>query len=239
MSPGSSTESYPAFAHIGLRENPGKNLNQVTCPDRESNPGHLVSRPDALTVTPQVWTLLMLMALHNDAVLSPVSGHTTPTQADGLFTDMRLVSLEKQLNIELKVKQGAENMIQSLTSGHSRDKKLLQEAQQMLADSRVKIEFLKLRILKIRQNKQLRQQQGASSGDAPSNGDTHQAKDKYEPNLEPPLEERVEELRHRLRIEAAVVEGAKNVIRLLQSSKVADKKALQEVSTHPFQLALP
>ncbi|KAJ4438889.1 hypothetical protein ANN_14843 [Periplaneta americana] len=28
MSPGSSTESYPAFALIGLRENPGKNLNQ-------------------------------------------------------------------------------------------------------------------------------------------------------------------------------------------------------------------
>ncbi|KAJ4431735.1 hypothetical protein ANN_20337, partial [Periplaneta americana] len=53
MSPGSSTESYPAFAHIGLRENPGKNLNQVTCPDWESNPGHVVSRPDALTVTPQ------------------------------------------------------------------------------------------------------------------------------------------------------------------------------------------
>ncbi|KAJ4433671.1 hypothetical protein ANN_15981 [Periplaneta americana] len=37
MSPGSSTESYPAFAHIGLRESPGKNLNQITCPDRESN----------------------------------------------------------------------------------------------------------------------------------------------------------------------------------------------------------
>ncbi|KAJ4450426.1 hypothetical protein ANN_01850 [Periplaneta americana] len=28
ISPGSSTESYPAFAHIGLRENSGKNLNQ-------------------------------------------------------------------------------------------------------------------------------------------------------------------------------------------------------------------
>ncbi|KAJ4444905.1 hypothetical protein ANN_06704 [Periplaneta americana] len=56
MSPGSSTESYPAFARIGLRENHGKNLNQVTCPDRDSNPGHLVSRPDALPVTPQVWT---------------------------------------------------------------------------------------------------------------------------------------------------------------------------------------
>ncbi|KAJ4452211.1 hypothetical protein ANN_03729 [Periplaneta americana] len=48
-----STGSYPAFARIGLRENPGKNLNQITCPDLDSNPGHLVSRPDALTVTPQ------------------------------------------------------------------------------------------------------------------------------------------------------------------------------------------
>ncbi|KAJ4443744.1 hypothetical protein ANN_05522 [Periplaneta americana] len=55
MSPGSSTESYPAFAHIGLRENPGKNLNQVACPDQELNPGHLVSWPDALTITPQNW----------------------------------------------------------------------------------------------------------------------------------------------------------------------------------------
>lgn len=49
-------------------------------------------------------------------------------------------------------------------------------------------------------------------------------------DLETPLEDRVEELLHRLRIEAAVVAGAKNVIRILQNNKVPDKKQLQEVS---------
>lgn len=49
--------------------------------------------------------------------------------------------------------------------------------------------------------------------------------------LEQPLEERIEDLRHRLRIEAAVVEGAKNVIKLLERGNrdKSDKKALQEV----------
>lgn len=137
--------------------------------------------------------------------------------------DKLLMSLEKQLNIEMKVKNGAENMIQSISSGHhGRDKKLLSEAQQMLADSKAKIEFLKLRILKMRQNRQMQRMnvENGVSGDAQG-----KAKD-----WETTLEERVAEMRHRLCIEAAVVEGAKNVIRTLQNSKVPDKKALQEVS---------
>lgn len=92
--------------------------------------------------------LKIVFIIFLEAVVSPVLDSTSPS---GEFsTDPRLMSLEKQLNIELKVKQGAENMIQSISGGyHSRDKKLLAEAQQMLADSKAKIEFLKMRIIKV------------------------------------------------------------------------------------------
>lgn len=82
--------------------------------------------------------------------------HQSPQTPDLTPNDKLLISLEKQLSIETKVKNGAENMIQSISNGHhTRDKKLLAEAQQMLADSKAKIEFLKLRILKVRRSRQL------------------------------------------------------------------------------------
>ncbi|XP_037948949.1 serine/threonine-protein kinase N isoform X2 [Teleopsis dalmanni] len=146
--------------------------------------------------------------------------------------DKMLLSLEKQLNIETKVKNGAENMIQSLANGHhGRDKKLLAEAQQMLADSKAKIEFLRLRILKVKQNKEQAHKLSAQAANIITDENGSVIVGAQPQRLETTLEERIEELRHRLRIEAAVVDGAKNVIRTLQNNKVPDKKALQEANS--------
>uniref|UniRef100_A0A182NHH6 REM-1 domain-containing protein n=1 Tax=Anopheles dirus TaxID=7168 RepID=A0A182NHH6_9DIPT len=159
----------------------------------------------------------------NNGGHDPILSTVIPSGPELTANDKLLIQLEKQLSIETKVKNGAENMIQSISSGHhGRDKKLLAEAHQMLADSKAKIEYLRLKILKVRQNK-------LSSKVSEENGGESATATKQPQELEASLDDRIEELRHRLRIEAAVVDGAKNVIRTLQSTKTIDKKALQEI----------
>ena len=62
-----------------------------------------------------------------------------------------LEMMEKQLAVEQRVKEGAESMIRTITKAKTKqDRTLLGKAQQMLADSRQKVEVLKMRILKLR-----------------------------------------------------------------------------------------
>uniref|UniRef100_A0A672UW45 Serine/threonine-protein kinase N3 n=1 Tax=Strigops habroptila TaxID=2489341 RepID=A0A672UW45_STRHB len=112
----------------------------------------------------------------------------------------KVEALKKQLHVEMKVKQGAENMIQMYST--SKERKLLATAQQMLQDSKTKIEIIRMHIGKVSQ----------SAGAMEDTVD--------------PL--RIEELRHHLRIEAAVAEGAKNVLKILGGSRVQDRKFFAE-----------
>lgn len=53
----------------------------------------------------------------------------------------------------MQVKQGAENLIDLYGSGQTKDRKMLADAQQMLDDSKRKVNYIRMQILKIQQQK--------------------------------------------------------------------------------------
>lgn len=122
----------------------------------------------------------------------------------------RVRTLKKQLTMETKVKQGAENMIHTYTNGSVKDRKMMSTAQQMLQDSRTKIELLRMQIIKV---SQARDEEGS-----PGQPDETVSS----------LELRVAELMHHMKIESAVAEGAKNVVRQLSGRKIQDRRILAE-----------
>ncbi|XP_028407651.1 serine/threonine-protein kinase N2-like isoform X4 [Dendronephthya gigantea] len=151
--------------------------------------------------------------LDQDEPFSPVKVHHDHEQVN-----KHLKTLEKQMAIETKVYKGAENMIHMYSA--SKDKKMLAEAQQMLDDSKVKIDFLKMAILREHQ------QHNAMECD-----DNHSSKP-LPPKLSR-LEQRIEEIRHHIEIESRVTDGLNNMRKLLQEKQ--DKKQMQETEKKIYE----
>lgn len=75
---------------------------------------------------------------------------------DQKIADVRMKSFEerkhalsKQLEIEIKIKAGAENMLLTFSQGPKKDKKLCDEATSMLKDAKLKIEYIKMQMNKL------------------------------------------------------------------------------------------
>ncbi|XP_078347622.1 serine/threonine-protein kinase N2-like [Oculina patagonica] len=161
------------------------------------------------------------MPSENDNALSP-------DKTDGMQNEpagsSKIESLKKQIAVEMKVKQGAENMLAMYNASGSKkkDSKLIAEAQQMLEDSKTKIEIIRMALLR-------EQQQGVPSGreDGVLSGGAN-GKENAAPGLGlSALELRIEDVRHHIEIESRVIQGAKNMIKFLQKSG-HDKKGLVE-----------
>ncbi|XP_078282215.1 serine/threonine-protein kinase N2-like [Rhinoraja longicauda] len=125
----------------------------------------------------------------------------------------RITALKRQLNIELKVKQGAENMILMYSNGSSKDRKMLATAQQMLQDSKIKIDIIRMQIIKVTR----------------TNGTPEDVSEGL--GTISPLELRIEELRHHLRVESAIADGAKNAVKFLDGRKDQDRRVLAEAQS--------
>ncbi|XP_055456734.1 serine/threonine-protein kinase N3 isoform X2 [Psammomys obesus] len=168
-----------------------------------------------------------LRELHAQVLLpasaEPVASGLQPPQTEQARA-RHLEALQRQLQVELKVKQGAENMIHTCASGTAKERKLLAAAQQMFKDSQLKVALLRMKISSLEASGppepgEASEQEGWRPG-ARAKGSAHLLP--AGPDL------LAEELQHRLRIETAVAAGAKNVVKLLGGQRMQDRKALAE-----------
>ncbi|CAJ0609834.1 unnamed protein product [Cylicocyclus nassatus] len=124
-----------------------------------------------------------------------------------VLENARLSALQKDLEKEMKVKDGLEKFMSSNTSA---SKRYLEDSKNMLDDSKAKIALLRMQIEKIAHQEH----------DVNLNSEGKEAKSR--------LDIVIDDLLFRLWKEAAIIEGAKNMIKILRAQRKTDHKGLND-----------
>ncbi len=127
---------------------------------------------------------------------------TSQDSSDQEGADPRLNALRKKLEREQAVRKGTENLISEFRKFNKRQE--LVEAEDMLKESKTKIELIKMSIARVRN-------ETAKTGKGEEIGSQS-------------LGERVDDLKHRICVEWRIAEGARNMLKLTN----ADKKSINE-----------
>nr|CAA73558.1 Protein kinase C-related kinase (PRKSD) [Suberites domuncula] len=129
-----------------------------------------------------------------------------------------LENLERQLTIEQRVKSGAETMIKVYSGAKSRhDRKLLSDAQQMLNDSRTKVEVLRMNIMKMKAVMNAVEVEGA------------QQKAGAKGPLSQTPEARISLLRYRVDVETRLMQGARSIMKANPNDKKSWQSAQKSI----------
>ncbi|CAI5455679.1 unnamed protein product [Caenorhabditis angaria] len=136
---------------------------------------------------------------------------TTDSSENGDNANPRLLSLQKELEKEMKVKKGLENYLRS--AGTRQQCRI--ESQSLLDDSKAKIAMLRMQIDKISQDQMLA----------------------LDPESKTAIELAIEDLLYRYHKEKALIDGARNMLRTLRAQKKTDSKSLNDASQNFVQSA--
>ncbi|XP_065198123.1 serine/threonine-protein kinase N2-like [Sycon ciliatum] len=130
----------------------------------------------------------------------------------------RLELLEKQMTVELKVRDGSENMLRTLGGGGKEQDKIRNQTIQVLANSKQKIEVLRMKILQEKMLAQRKIDGTAEKSDEMENSYMASSKD-WEQFLD-----------YRIDVERRLISGCENMLRMTTTDKKAISMTQQQLS---------
>ncbi|CAF1121165.1 unnamed protein product [Rotaria sordida] len=163
--------------------------------------------------------------LSSSAHSSTIGNEQNPMQ-------QRIHALKKQLEIELKVKAGAETLLTTY-SGQRKEssRKMCDEAQILLKDAKAKVEYIRLEIKRLET-----ELLSPTHNNNNNNNNNNNSKENNHSNDQSlwPSEQTIQQLEHHLAIETTMKKGGENAVKVLKQTG-AKKELLAEAHQSLFE----